>query len=119
MNGEDLELEWAAEKLALGRMGSLRQSPRRELLAVRDRAGDALRRLYRERNLVVHGGQTAGFGLAGALRTAAPLVGAGMDRLTHAAIVAGVRPLQLAGRAQQEIERAGTADAPPLTSLLE
>jgi len=119
VNGEDLELEWAAEKLALGRMGSLRQSPRRELLAVRDRAGDALRRLYRERNLVVHGGQTAGFGLAGALRAAAPLVGAGMDRLTHAAIVVAVRPLQLAGRAQQEIERAGTADAPPLTSLLE
>jgi hypothetical protein len=117
--GEDLRLEWPAERMAVRRMESLLRSPRSALLAVRDRAGDALRRLYRQRNLVVHGGQTAGFGLTGALRTAAPLVGAGMDRVTHAAIVTGIRPLELAARAQHEIERAGTSDAPLLTSLLE
>jgi hypothetical protein len=87
---EDLQLVRPAEQLALRRMEKVFRSPRSELMAVRARAGDALRRLYRQRNLVVHGGQTAGFGLASALRTAAPLVGAGLDRVTHAALVTGL-----------------------------
>jgi hypothetical protein len=100
-------------------MRKLLAAPRRELLAVREQAGDALRRLYRQRNLVVHAGLTAGFGLASSLRTAAPLVGAGLDRVTHAALVAGREPLEIAARAQLEIERAGTVDAPVLTRMLE
>lgn len=78
-----------------------------------------LRRLYRQRNLVVHGGLTAGFGLASALRTAAPLVGAGIDRVAHATLTGEIRPLEIAARAHVEINRAGTSDAPPLTRLLE
>lgn len=116
---EDLQLTWPAEQMALRRMERLLRAPRAELVAVQRRATATLRRLYRQRNLVLHGGQTAGFNLASALRTAAPLVGAGMDRVTHAALVSGVRPLELAARAQMEIERAGTAQAPSLTSLLE
>ena len=116
---EDLQLVRPAEQLALRRMEKVFRSPRSELMAVRDRAGDALRRLYRQRNLVVHGGQTPGFGLASALRTAAPLVGAGLDRVTHAALVTGAAPLEIAARAQMEIERADTTTAPPLTGLLE
>lgn len=116
---EDLQLTRPAERMAIQRMERLIRDPRGELIAVRERAGEALRRLYRQRNLVVHGGQTAGFGLAAALRTAAPLVGAGIDRLTHAALVSGTQPLALAARAQMEIERAGTRNAPALTSMLE
>jgi len=118
-HGDNFGLARPAEQLALRRMGKVLRSPRSELIAVRDRAGDALRRLYRQRNLVVHGGQTAGFGLASALRTAAPLVGAGLDRVTHAALVTGANPLEIAARARMEIERAGTSMAPPLTRLLE
>lgn len=116
---EDLQLVRPADQMAARRMERLVRAPRDELIAVRERAGEALRRLYRQRNLVVHGGQTAGFGLVAALRTAAPLVGAGLDRVTHAAFVAGTRPLELVARAQVEIERAGTNDAPSLTSMLD
>ena len=118
-NDEPLQLSKPAERLALRRMQKLVKDPRHELLAVRDQAADALRRLYRQRNLVVHSGLTAGFGLASALRTAAPLVGAGLDRVTHAALTIESSPLEIAARAQVEIERAGPRDAPPLTRMLE
>lgn len=118
-DGEDLELRRPAETLALSRMTSLVRAPRDELLAVQRRAAASLRRLYRHRNLVVHGGQTAGPALATALRVAAPLLGAGLDRITHADLVDGRQPLELAARARFEIHRAGSAHAPSLTGLLE
>lgn len=117
--GEDLELDWPSENLALKRMEKLVRSPRDQLLAVQRRAAISLRRLYRQRNLVVHGGQTAGFSLSIALKLAAPLVGAGLDRLTHSALVDGRRPEELAARAQMEIHRSGSKNATPLTALLE
>ena len=119
ISDEPLGLSNPAERLALTRMKKLVAAPRRELLAVRNQASDALRRLYRQRNLVVHGGMTAGFGLVSALRTAAPLVGAGLDRVAHAALTTQREPLEIAARAQLEIERAGTQDAPLLTRMLE
>lgn len=118
-SGESMDLHWPSENLALKRMEKLVKSPRDQLLAVQRRAAGCLRRLYRQRNLVVHGGQTAGFSLSIALRLAAPLVGAGLDRLTHASLVDGRHPQELAARAQMEIHRAGTARAIPLTALLE
>jgi hypothetical protein len=119
VDAEDLGLTRPAELLAVKRMECLTRSPREQLLAVQRHALGSLRRLYRQRNLVLHGGQTAGFSLATALRLAAPLVGAGLDRLTHAALVDGRHPLEMAARAKLEIHRAGSADAPPLTALLE
>jgi hypothetical protein len=116
---EDLQLEWAAERLALRRMKRLVENPRGELSKVQRRASETLRRFYRQRNLVVHGGQISGQTLALSLRAGAPLVGAGLDRITHAAFVAGTRPLVIAAQAQTEIDRAGTSDAPSLTRLLE
>ncbi|OQD52090.1 hypothetical protein BM536_036360 [Streptomyces phaeoluteigriseus] len=41
----------------------------------------ALRRPYRIRNIIRHGGATQGVALEASLRTAAPLVGAGLDRI--------------------------------------
>ncbi|MEU1600423.1 hypothetical protein ABZ468_48675, partial [Streptomyces sp. NPDC005708] len=60
----------------------------------------ALRRLYRTRNTILHGGATQGVVLAASLRTAAPLVGAGSDRIVQAAYAAGLDPLDLAARAE-------------------
>ena len=119
VDGEDLQLSRPAELLALKRMQRLTRSPREQLLAVQRHAVGSLRRLYRQRNLVLHGGQTAGFNLSTALMLAAPLVGAGMDRLTHAALVDGRSPSEMAARAKLEIHRAGTVGAPALTALLE
>jgi hypothetical protein len=119
VNDEDLGLTRPAERLAVKRMERLARSPRDQLLAVQRHALGSLSRLYRQRNLVLHGGQTAGFNLATALSLAAPLVGAGLDRLTHAALVDGRQSLEMAARAKLEIHRAGSPGAPRLTALLE
>ncbi|MGO9955889.1 MAG: hypothetical protein ACLP50_07875 [Solirubrobacteraceae bacterium] len=117
--GEDLRLEWSAERLAIERMKALIDNPHDELNRVQRRATDTLRRFYRQRNLVVHGGRTAGRTLSLALNAGSPLIGAGLDRITHAALVANIQPLAIAAQAQLELDRAGTPNAPPLTRLLE
>lgn len=116
---EDLSMQQAYQRMGFRRVEKLAKDPRTGLRAVRRRAEESLRRLYRQRNLVVHGGQTTGVALSGALRTAAPLVGAGLDRVTHASLTGRERPLELAARARLEIERAGTHGGPALTRLLE
>lgn len=119
VTGENLHLTGGVEGLALRRMQGLVGAPRNTLLAVQHHAAESLRRLYRQRNLVLHGGKTSGVALTASLRTAAPLVGAGLDRLTHAYLTRGTDPLELAARARMEVERAGTGNAPALTALLE
>ena len=79
----------------------------------------SLRRLYRQRNIVLHGGSTQSVALNATLRTAAPLVGAGLDRLTHAYLVDGVLPLALAAKAELRLGLVGARDAPSVTDLLE
>lgn len=116
---EDLELQKAGEQLALRRMEKLVKAPRASLLAVQLHASVSLRRLYRQRNLVLHGGRTVGVALKASIRTAAPLIGAGLDRVTHASLVNDTHPLDLAARARVEVDRAGLTDAPALTGLLE
>ncbi|MBB4661962.1 hypothetical protein [Conexibacter arvalis] len=100
------------------RMRKILEDPSRSLETVRAGADDALRRLYRQRNLVLHSGRTEAVALRSTLRTAAPLVGAGMDRIAHAWFVDGDRPLRLAARAELQLERLATPDAIPVTRLL-
>jgi hypothetical protein len=45
-------------------------------------------------------GSTQGVALRATLRTAVPLVGAGLDRIAHAALAEGLDPLELAARAE-------------------
>lgn len=54
--------------------------------------------------LIVRGGMTEAVGSGAALRLAAPLVGAGLDRVAHAALVSGLSPLELAARARVRLE---------------
>jgi hypothetical protein len=89
------------------------------LYDVRAYAIEAFRRLYRVRNIILHAGRTNPVALEATLRTAPPLVAAGMDRLAHAYLVSGRIPLELAARAELEVERAGSLGAPELTDLLE
>jgi hypothetical protein len=78
-----------------------------------------LRRLYRQRNIVLHGGSTQAVGLDATLRTAAPLVGAGLDRIAHAYLVDRILPLALAAKAELRLGLVGTQNAPSVTGLLE
>jgi hypothetical protein len=78
-----------------------------------------LRRFYRQRNIVVHGGTTGSVAIEATLRTAPPLVGAGLDRLVHAKLQYGINPLELAARAANSLELVGDDLGPEIVSLLE
>jgi len=111
---------WAAADIAACyRLRPLFSEPRRLLLDLRAHAAESLRRLYRQRNLVLHGGRTEAVALGAALRTASPLVGAGIDRIVHGALVKDLAPLELLAKAEFEIDRAGSEEAPAIVDLLE
>src|SRR5262249_7221560 len=99
--GVDVPLALAAgtDVAAAARMRALVTNPGTTLRDVRETVQRCARRLYRQRNIVLHGGDTQAVALLAALRTAAPLVGVGLDRLTHAYLTAQVEPLDLASRA--------------------
>jgi hypothetical protein len=100
-------------------MRALVRSPKPTLRDVNDHMKTGLRRLYRQRNILMHGGTTGSIALPTALRTAAPLIGAGLDRITHAALVEKVDALQLAARARLNLDLLGGDDARHLVDLLE
>jgi hypothetical protein len=85
-------------------MKDLLQNPQSRLKSIRDHMNDTFSRIYRQRNLVLHAGRTRAVALRATLRTAAPLVGAGLDRISHARFVKNMRPIQLAGRARTGLE---------------
>ncbi|GAB3285782.1 hypothetical protein GCM10027456_81410 [Kineosporia babensis] len=78
---------------------------------------DIFRRLYRQRNLIIHAGQLTSCALRGSLRTAAPLVGAGVDTAVRAATIDGVPPLELAARAEIRLAAAAVGKCPLLGLL--
>ena len=92
-------VSWA-DRAAVNRMAELLGAPRDTLETIKDHVHDAFARMYRQRNLILHAGRTRAVALRSTLRGAAPLVGAGLDRITHARYVDGMTPIQLAGRAR-------------------
>ncbi|MEB2311795.1 MAG: hypothetical protein OZ928_08080 [Polyangiaceae bacterium] len=104
--GEALKVVHGSDQAARDRMTRFLASRRTCLLDVQEHATAAIRRLYRQRNLVLHGGRVGAVALRAALRTAAPLVGAGFDRIAHAWYVKGVEPRDLAARARLRIDQA-------------
>ena len=117
--GAPLQLESDSHRLAEQRLQNLLTRPRTVLLDIEQHAKQALRRLYRQRNLVLHWGRMNAVGLRAALRTAAPLVGAGMDRIAHAWFTANTNPLELAARARLRLDVLGSADGCLPVDLLE
>ena len=88
-----------ADQAAVVRMKKLLANPRGELQTIKDMISDSFHRLYRQRNLILHGGRLDSVALAASLRTVAKLAGAGMDRITHGHYVQGLRPLELVAKA--------------------
>ncbi|WP_329084825.1 hypothetical protein [Streptosporangium sp. NBC_01469] len=101
------------------RLRELLADERHVLERVRFYVEVSLRRLYRCRNIVLHGGSTGGVALPAALRVTAPLVGAALDRLTHTHLVTGVSPITLASRAETALRMVGDELGPDLCDLLE
>lgn len=96
-----------SDAAAADRMQDLVTDPQRVLREINKAAQIALRRLYRARNVVLHGGSTSSVALDATLRTAAPLLGAGLDRITHHFFESGLKPLELAARAELSIDLVG------------
>ncbi len=114
--GRPVSTRTAGDSAATARMASLVAAPRQSLTGVRAAVEGSLRRLYRQRNIVLHGGSTESVALDAALRTAAPLVGAGPG-VAHAYLADGITPLALAATAETSLALADAQDAPPVTDL--
>jgi hypothetical protein len=107
-----------SDRAAGARMQKLIRNPHAVLSDVTDHAAVAFRRMYRQRNLVLHWGKTDAVALRASLRTAAPLVGAGLDRIIHAYYVDHLSPLQLVARARVALSTVGTLGGTSPTGLL-
>jgi hypothetical protein len=118
-SGRMLATTYPADVAAVARMSALIASPQRSLAGVRAVLEGTLRRLYRQRNIVLHGGSTQAVALDSTLRTCAPLVGAGLDRIAHAYLADRVLPLTLAARAETRLALAGPKGTAQITDLLE
>lgn len=117
-NGEDLHLSSRSDRSAQKRIQRLLAEPHTRLNDVKGHITTSLRRLYRQRNMVLHWGKTEAIALRACLRTAAPLVGEGMDRIAHAWFVDHTLPLELAARASIRLGMVGTPNAPDVIDLL-
>jgi hypothetical protein len=109
-SGAPLKFQRTRHNLALARMSDLISRPADVLPRIVAQLEDAFRRLYRQRNLVLHAGDLTSVALSGTLRTVAPLVGAGIDRIVHASASAGMSPLEVAATAEVNLERVVDGD---------
>lgn len=115
---EPLGLTKQSDLAALERMKSVITDPHTRLQDIQNHAATALLRMYRQRNLVLHWGKTDAVALRACLRTAAPLVGAGMDRIAHAWFVQKIRPVELAARARMALAIVGSRPGTNCIDLL-
>lgn len=92
------EMPSVADQAAVVRMGKMLAAPAAWLQSIREEIGDSFHRLYRQRNLILHGGRLDSVALTASLRTVAKLAGAGMDRITHGQYVQGIKPLELVAK---------------------
>ena len=116
--GNTLNVPDDSDAAAVERMRNLLTDPNRVLHDIERHLVAVFRRLYRQRNLVLHGGKTDAVALRSSIRTAAPIVGAGMDRVAHAWFVENTPPLELAARARINFELVGSIKGPAVVDLL-
>jgi hypothetical protein len=116
--GSPVLLTDPADVAALDRLKEVLADPKKKLNDINTHLSTVFRGLYRNRNIVLHGGKTDAVGLRSSLRNAAPLVGAGMDRIAHAWFVEGLEPVQIAARAAVRLATAGAPDGPEIVDLL-
>ena len=117
--GTRLSLTLRSDQAAAERMSGLVAAPKATLRDVEAHVRSAMRRLYRQRNIVMHGGSTGTLTRDATLRTAAPLVGAGLDRIAHASANSTGTALELADRAYLSLELVGSPGGTKITELLE
>lgn len=113
------EMRSVTDQAAVARLKKLLSNPGPELQTIRDAIGESMHRLYRQRNLILHGGRLDSVALTASLRTVAKLAGAGMDRITHGHYVQGLKPLELVAKANLALAMASRDDPLGCVDLLE
>lgn len=108
-----------SDQSAVMRMRKLFLNPKVELDIIRELISDAFHRLYRQRNLILHGGKLDSVALTPGLRTVAKLAGAGMDRVTHGHYVQNLQPLELVAKANIALALVDAANPLVCVELLE
>lgn len=118
-SGREPEFQKPGDQACAARMVRLLADPKHELAVVMGSAEEAIRRLYRQRNLVLHAGVTNSVAMTPTLRTVPPIVGAGFDRIVHDVLTTGNRePAKLVARAHVELELCGKPGGAPPWDLL-
>lgn len=107
------------DEAAVQRLRNLIRDPSAHIAALQVSVADAFHRLYRQRNLILHGGITNSIALLPSLRTASRLAGAGVDRVAHGYYVQGLAPRELAARARLAITLTPPMDPDACVDLLE
>lgn len=108
-----------SDTAALARVSAVLANPGVVLRDIESHIAIAFRRLYRHRNMVLHWGKTDAIGLRSCLRAAAPLLGAGLDRIAHAWFIEKCDSLELAARAEIRLATVGGASGYSPLDLLE
>ncbi len=112
--------ESPADAAAAARVKSISVDPAGVMIRVKGYYQDAFRRLFNQRNLLLHGGRFDSVALPATMRTTPPLVAAGIDRLVHAAMQEqGTSPFGLAARAKNELSLLGKPGARAVHRLLD
>jgi hypothetical protein len=99
IDGHIPEMSATTDQAAAARLRKLLANPGPQLQIIREEIGESFHRLYRQRNLILHGARLDSVALTASLRTVAKLAGAGMDRITHGHYVQRLRPLELVAKA--------------------
>jgi hypothetical protein len=118
LSEDDLTLPDESDRAAVQRLRRLLMGGTAALHDLEDHLRRVTRRLYRVRNLVLHGAATDALTLDAALRSGVPLVGAGLDRVVRGAILQRVDPLDLAARARLCINHAANLGPDQYSDLL-
>jgi hypothetical protein len=113
-----LDLPRVIDRAAVQRLSKILANPSRALQDIQVVVADAFHRLYRQRNLILHGGMTNSVALVASLRTVSKLAGAGIDRVAHGVYVQEVKPLELVARAKLSISMITPATAVRCVDLL-
>lgn len=108
-----------ADRAAAARYAEVLRQPAEVLRRVREYYRTTFRRLYYQRNFIMHAARFDSVTLAVASRTAPALVSAGVDRIVNALAAESIRPLVLAARASNEIALLGRPGGRPVHALLE
>ena len=107
------------DESALKRLRTFHEEPE-TLIRARGYFRDSFRRLYNQRNLLMHAGRFDSIALPAAMRATPPLVGAAMDRIVnHRALEPTSSPVNLAARADLSLALLGKPGCRDVAHLLD